>query len=69
MVDVFINWVAPRTASPIQSYTVVYGGKSLFGIVGYVDQNQGTLRTLPPVSSVECISIFSVAAEIYFFRD
>ena len=49
MVDIFINWTAPKTASPIMNYIVAYGVKKLVFVKEVAND---VVSTLPPVSNV-----------------
>ena len=52
MVNIFINWMRPKTFSPIVEYNIAYGGRSKF----FLDTAAfGTILKLLPVSSAESI--------------
>ena len=62
MIEVIINWAAPKTSSPILGYTIAYGGKLRF--LGK-DLAIGTIRAVLPVSNVKNISYFFLSVNMY----
>ena len=62
MIEVIINWTAPKTSSPILGYTIAYGGKvRIFGKDLAID----TIRAVLPVSNVKKISYFFLSVNMY----